>query len=118
MKLNLCRDYVYSILPDGTAEIYCYAGSTIRLTIPARLDGWRVTSIGDEAFRHCSFLVSVTIPEGITRIGNFAFADCAALNTVVLPESITGISPTAFVHCDSLKAIDLPGERPPYRNAG
>ena len=43
-----------------------YAGD---LVIPATLVGYPVTSIGDLAFEDCSYLTSVTIPEGVTTIG-------------------------------------------------
>ena len=35
--------------------------------------------IGDSTFYGFSFLVNVTIPDGIIEIGNYAFAECKAL---------------------------------------
>ena len=36
----------------------------------------KVTSIGESAFRDCSGLISVTIPNNVTSIGRDAFNDC------------------------------------------
>ena len=35
-----------------------------------------VTSIGYSAFRQCSGLTSVTIPNSVTKIGEYAFYEC------------------------------------------
>ena len=37
---------------------------------------FNVTSIADNAFKDCTILTSVTIPNSITSIGNYAFDDC------------------------------------------
>ena len=44
-----------------------YIGGNI--TIPSKLDGYPVTSIGDSAFWGCSSLISVTIPILVTLPG-------------------------------------------------
>ncbi len=40
------------------------------------------TSIGYDAFRNCSSLTSVTIPEGVTSIGIYAFSGCSGLTEI------------------------------------
>ena len=42
-----------------------------------------VTSIGDSAFRGCSGLTSVTIPDSVTSIGSSAFSGCYKLVEVI-----------------------------------
>ena len=75
-------DFSFSILPDGTAEITKYTGTDINVTIPARIDGRAVTSIGDAAFDGCTSLQSITLPKSIISIGGAAFVNCPNLEYV------------------------------------
>ena len=82
-------DYEYALLDDGTIEITKYNGSADRLTIPAKIAGKTVTSIGYGAFAGCTFLTSVSIPDSVEQIGTNPFAACSALKTIsVSPEHL------------------------------
>ena len=43
---------------------------------------YSVTAIGDLAFRNCSSLTAVTIPNSVTSIGDYAFYGCEGLTDV------------------------------------
>lgn len=93
-------DYEYQVLDDGTAEIVAYNGSAETLTIPSKLDGYTVTSIGDSAFKECTSLTSVNIPSGVTSIESWAFGRCRNLTNVNIPDSVTSIGNWAFGSCN------------------
>ena len=42
----------------------------------------KVTSIGNNAFRECKYLKSVSIPDNVTKIGTSAFYLCSVLASV------------------------------------
>ena len=67
-----------------------------------------MTSIGEWAFRDCSSLTSITLPEGVTSIGNSAFSGCSSLTAINIPEGVTSIGGGAFSGCSSLTAITIP----------
>ena len=73
------------------------------LTLP---DG--ITEIGDEAFEYCSGLTSLTLPDGITEIGSGAFFGCSGLTSLNLPAGITSIGGSAFNSCSGLTSLTLP----------
>ena len=67
-----------------------------------------VTRIGYAAFRGCSGLTSVTIPDSVTFIGRSAFDGCVRLTSVTIPNSVTSIDNGAFYGCKGLTSITIP----------
>ena len=90
-------DFEYDVLDDGTVEITKYIDREAeKVDIPAEIDGKSVTRIGDSAFKYCTSLTSVTIPDSVTSIYGSAFKGCASLAIGTLPNSLTSIGDSAF----------------------
>ena len=77
------------------------------ITIPSALGGCLVTAIGDNAFKGCQGLTSVTIPESVTTIGKEAFGFCKRLTSMTIPRAVTSIGYSAFVYCDALASVTI-----------
>ena len=67
-----------------------------------------MTSIGEQAFRDCSGLTTMAIPNSVTNIGSSAFEYCSSLTTIAIPNSVTNIGSSAFEYCSSLTTIAIP----------
>lgn len=67
-----------------------------------------IKSIGFRAFRGCSRLKSVTLPDGLRGIPAYVFEECRALEYISLPNSVEGIGDAAFHNCISLHTVVLP----------
>lgn len=101
-------------------------------TIPTQVEEkgmtFRVTEIDDAAFRKCSALTSITIPEGIVRIGKLAFDECSSLTSITIPKTVTQIDCGGmyigdnyyhghlFSHCPYLTSIVVEEGNPKYKS--
>ena len=106
-ECSLSGDMVYQA-SDDAATLVRYFGSDSKVDIPAELGGKPITSIGNDAFAHCSSLTEVTIPKSVTSIGKFAFESCGSLTKVIIAEGVTSIGRAAFGHCSSLTEVTIP----------
>ena len=78
------------------------------IIIPSTYRGKPVTSIGSNAFRVCTSLTSITMPNSITSIGEYAFYNCKGLSSIEIPSSVTSIGDSTFSGCESLTSITIP----------
>ena len=102
-----------------TAEVTYGSGTNLNwleysgeIVIPSEIkynyETYNVTSIGDYAFRFCTEITSVTLPNSLISIKEQAFNGCTRLATLSIPNSVTSIGEMAFYNCTNLTSLSIP----------
>src|SRR4051812_438553 len=74
--------FTYTDNADRTVTITGYTGAGGSVTVPQKINGRKVSAIGDWAFNQESTLKSITLPNTVTRIGDFVFENCSSLASI------------------------------------
>ena len=99
-------NYIFSVI-GGINTLCLYLGNETSIVLPGSYNG-KSYVIGEYAFKGCTSLTSVTIPECVTNIGNYAFYGCTNLTSVTIPNSVTNIGNFAFYNCTNLASVTIP----------
>ena len=67
-----------------------------------------VTAFGENAFKECNGLNSITIPSSVTSLGNYCFSWCKGLTSIIIPSSVTSLGDCCFLWCSGLTSITIP----------
>lgn len=102
-KDSYCDEDGVRYSSDGKILLLCPVDFSGRYVIK---DG--VTEICSQAFRKCSKLTSIIIPNSVKKIGSFSFELCTFLDSIKIPNSVTTIDIGAFNGC-GLKSVIIPG---------
>ena len=78
--------FTYTIFDGEVTITGCDKSVNGALEIPETIEGYPVTSIGEEAFMRCNGLTSVSIPKSITGIGLRAFYACNNMEGVYITD--------------------------------
>ncbi|MBQ5661410.1 MAG: leucine-rich repeat protein, partial [Clostridia bacterium] len=88
--------FTYVELEDGTIEIRSYTGHRRYITVPDKIDGKIVSSIGTAAFAGQTRLREVILPKQLKYIKGSAFAGCNNLLHIDIPDTVVSIGGEAF----------------------
>ncbi|MBQ0142713.1 MAG: leucine-rich repeat domain-containing protein [Prevotellaceae bacterium] len=105
----------YEISSTNSSEVIVVSGNSKykgNVTIPSEINylgkTYSVISIGESAFKSCSELSSIALPNSVTTIEDYAFWFCSNLESVELSTSLTSIGSWVFSGTSKLKNISLP----------
>lgn len=102
--------YKITSVEDKTVEVEAIDADDgiTHLVIPSEVNGYTVNSIAAQAFRNCTALTGITVPESVTSIGEAAFAGCTNLAGVYIKGQISTLNSNVFMNCYGLEWLVLP----------
>jgi hypothetical protein len=77
--------------------------SLISIDLPEKLE-----TIGRSSFIDCSSLETIRIPDKVTTIGISSFSDCGELTDVVIGKNVKMIPGSAFRNCSGIETLNIP----------
>jgi hypothetical protein len=88
--------------------------TTGKLTIPAEVNGYKVTMISTGAIYRCYGITELIISEGIESLMDNSIEFCDGLTSIVLPASVTYLSETFGGFGKNIQSISVEEENPVY----
>ena len=107
-KTIVSGDFTFETTSSSKATLKEYKGTAASVEIPEKVESYKVTVIGAEAFWANKTMTSITIPSSVTKIEYAAFNECTSLTAVVIPSSVKNIGEAAFWYCTGLKSMVIP----------
>ena len=102
----------YYLFNDGEAYVAENPEASGAVVIPESVifagNAYNVTRIYNKAFKDCTGLTSISIPDGVLVIEEDAFSGCTQLASIVFPSNLNTIGSDAFKNCSKLTSIVLP----------
>lgn len=99
--------YVVNNDKEKSCTIVEYIGNVYTNMIPASLDGYVVTRLGDNVFKNSDKLAGeLSLPNELISLGDDCFSGCGMLMQVNVNDKLKSIGANCFTKCKELKTIN------------
>lgn len=82
-------DWTYTVQTDGTVRLTKYSGSATTVSVPALINGKKVTSIAKSTFSSNKKVTNITVSQYVSQIDALSFTSCSALTKLAVNSNNT-----------------------------
>lgn len=95
--------HYFTGLADISAEAFMDCQRLTEVQLPSN-----IKRVDECAFKGCTSLQTLNLPDGLAEIGSEAMSGCTALTDIALPAAVGEVPARAFQGCTSLAQLTLP----------
>ena len=108
-SMNNCPKLKEITIPAGIDNIRgsAFSGDTSLKTVTFKGNNVKVIGVG--AFKDCTSLESINLPDSVETIYSNAFENCTSLKSITLPKSLTYMTNSSFLN-SGIKTMIVPEE--------
>ena len=92
----------------STLYVVGYTGSNMNVKVPSKYEGMKITALSASAMESIS-IKTIELPDTIESIGKYAFRYCTELTEIVIPEKVKVLQDRTFFDCKKLKRVEIKG---------
>ncbi len=79
----------------------------LKKVVSGDVNNSQLTEIGNDIFKDCTNLTSITYPKSVEHLGTSAFQGCTSLPTISIRNPITSIGASVFKGCSALTSVAI-----------
>lgn len=109
---------MHVVIPSNVTRIdYCTFDGCRKL-IEVLIPNASLTQISGNAFRNCTDLRIIRLPETLEDIGTSSFENCESLRSIFLPANLRYFSQSSFAGCNNLTSVQVSSENETFGGNG
>ena len=113
-----CNYLMHVVIPPNVSRIDFCTFDGCRKLIEVMIPNTSLRQISGCAFRNCTDLRIIRLPDTLEDIGTSSFENCISLRSIFLPANLRYLSQSSFEGCNNLTSVQVSSENETFGGNG